>query len=97
MGRRHLVWRTRRPAHPVPPRRRHLRRSPAHTPGTVVAFRTDALYLTEPQNWPYRNRPGDYLLKGHLSGPVNAPTSEEELLTLRDTGRQALNNAPKEA
>ncbi|MER5661571.1 hypothetical protein [Streptomyces mirabilis] len=69
-----------------------------HTPpGTVVAFRTDAVYLTQPQNWPYRHRPGDYLLKGHLSGPVNAPTSEEELLTLRDTGRQALNSAPEEA
>ncbi|WP_405669636.1 hypothetical protein [Streptomyces sp. NBC_01530] len=69
-----------------------------HTPpGTVVAFRTDAIYLTQPQNWPYRRRPGDYLLKGHLSGPVEAPTSEEELLTLRDTGRQALNTAPEEA
>ncbi|MGY5059980.1 hypothetical protein ACWDFR_38950 [Streptomyces sp. 900105755] len=69
-----------------------------HTPpGTVVAFRTDALYLTQPQNWPYRNRPGDYLLKGHLPGPVNAPTSEEELLALRDTGRQNLNSTPEEA
>ncbi|RSS04208.1 hypothetical protein EF913_04990 [Streptomyces sp. WAC04189] len=59
-----------------------------HTPpGTVVAFRTDALYLTQPQNWPYHHQPGDYLLKGHLPGPVTAPTTEEELLTLRDTGR----------
>ncbi|MGI5461215.1 hypothetical protein ACQEWB_50340 [Streptomyces sp. CA-249302] len=66
-------------------------------PGAVVAFRTDAVYLTQPQNWPYRHRPGDYLLKGHLSGPVNAPTSEEELLTLRDTGRQNLNSTPEEA
>lgn len=66
-----------------------------HTPpGTVVAFRTDALYLTQPQNWPHRHHPGDYLLKGHLTGPVNAPTSEEELLALRDTGRQALTTAP---
>ncbi|MFE0820705.1 hypothetical protein [Streptomyces sp. NPDC058847] len=59
-----------------------------HTPpGTVVAFRTDALYLTQPQNWPYHHQPGDYLLKGHLPGPVTTPTTEEELLTLRNTGR----------
>ncbi|GAA0651956.1 Mucin-19 [Streptomyces thermocarboxydovorans] len=62
-----------------------------HTPpGTVVAFRTDALYLTQPQNWPYHHQPGDYLLKGHLTGPLPAPTGEEELLTLRDAGRAAL-------
>ncbi|MEV5426901.1 hypothetical protein AB0K85_29665 [Streptomyces cellulosae] len=61
-----------------------------HTPpGTVVAFRTDALYLTQPQNWPYHHQPGDYLLKGHLTGPLPAPTSEEELLTLRNAGRAA--------
>ncbi|MES9524118.1 hypothetical protein [Streptomyces capoamus] len=62
-----------------------------HTPpGTVVAFRTDALYLTQPQNWPYHHQPGDYLLRGHLTGPLPAPTSEEELLSLRDAGRTAL-------
>jgi hypothetical protein len=62
-----------------------------HTPpGTVIAFRTDALYLTQPQHWPYHHQPGDYLLRGHLTGPVTAPTTEEELLTLRDTGRAAL-------
>lgn len=61
-----------------------------HTPpGTVVAFRTDALYLTQPQNWPYHHQPGDYLLKGHLIGPLPAPTTEEELLTLRNAGRAA--------
>lgn len=61
-----------------------------HTPpGTVVAFRTDALYLTQPQNWPYHHQPGDYLLKGHLTGPLPAPTTEEELLTLRNAGRAA--------
>ncbi|MFJ4031538.1 hypothetical protein [Streptomyces griseoluteus] len=61
-----------------------------HTPpGTVVAFRTDALYLTQRQNWPYHHQPGDYLLKGHLTGPLTAPTTEEELLTLRDAGRTA--------
>ncbi len=41
-----------------------------HTePGSVVAFRTDAVYLTSVQNWPYHHQPGDYLLKGHLAGP----------------------------
>ncbi|MFJ3644450.1 hypothetical protein [Streptomyces murinus] len=62
-----------------------------HTPpGSVIAFRTDALYLTQPQTWPYHHQPGDYLLRGHLTGPLTAPTTEEELLTLRDTGRAAL-------
>ncbi|WP_329317907.1 hypothetical protein OIE77_42375 [Streptomyces sp. NBC_01715] len=68
-----------------------------HTePGSVVAFRTDAVYLTSAQNWPYHHQPGDYLLKGHLAGPLTAPTSEEDLLALRDTGRAAL-AARKEA
>lgn len=62
-----------------------------HTPpGTVVAFRTDALYLTQLQNWPHHHQPGDYLLKGQLTGPLTAPATEEELLTLRDAGRTAL-------
>lgn len=62
-----------------------------HTPpGTVIAFRTDALYLTQPQNWPYHGRPGDYLNKGHLTGPLPAPHTEDELLTLRDAGRAQL-------
>lgn len=56
-------------------------------PGTVVAFRTDAVYLTEPQNWPYHGQPGDYLRKGHLTGPVPAPATEDALLALRDQGR----------
>ncbi|MGW1601397.1 hypothetical protein [Streptomyces eurythermus] len=70
-----------------------------HTPpGTVVAFRTDALYLTQPQNWPYHHQPGDYLLRGHLTGPVPAPTTEEELLSLRDAGRAELaHSAAQEA
>lgn len=62
-----------------------------HTPpGTVVAFRTDALYLTQAHDWPYRGQPGDYLRKGHLTGPVPAPTTEDDLLALRDAGRAAL-------
>ncbi|MCZ4120230.1 hypothetical protein [Streptomyces sp. H39-S7] len=62
-----------------------------HTPpGTVVAFRTDAVYLTTPQPWPYHGQPGDYLRKGHLPGPVPAPATEDDLLTLRDKGRTHL-------
>ncbi|MGY0466543.1 hypothetical protein ACW14Y_40720 [Kitasatospora sp. cg17-2] len=37
-------------------------------PGTVVYFGTDGIALTERQPWPYRGEPGDYLLKGHLTG-----------------------------
>ncbi|MGW1543251.1 hypothetical protein ACWCPM_23940 [Streptomyces sp. NPDC002309] len=59
-------------------------------PGTVVAFRTDALYLTQPQSWPHHHQPGDYLLKGSLTGPLPAPTTEEALLALRDAGRAAI-------
>ncbi|MGA6160855.1 hypothetical protein ACPEIC_47020 [Stenotrophomonas sp. NPDC087984] len=66
-------------------------------PGTVIAFRTDALYLTAPQNWPYHGQPGDYLHKGHLTGPIPAPTTEEDLLALRDAGRTALAQTPSEA
>jgi hypothetical protein len=64
-----------------------------HTPpGTVVAFRTDALYLTQLHDWPYHGQPGDYLLKGHLTGPLNAPRTEDDLLALRDLGRTAPRN-----
>ncbi|MEU7640790.1 hypothetical protein AB0C11_32750 [Streptomyces sp. NPDC039016] len=66
-----------------------------HTPpGTVVAFRTDAIYVTAPQNWPYHGQPGEYLNKGHLTGPIPAPTTEDELLTLREAGRAALHPTP---
>jgi hypothetical protein len=69
-----------------------------HTPpGSVVAFRTDALYLTQPQNWPHHHQPGDYLQRGHLAGPLTAPTTEDELLALRDAGRAALTSAGREA
>ncbi|MFJ8226943.1 hypothetical protein [Streptomyces griseus] len=63
-------------------------------PGTIVAFRTDAVYLTQPQPWPHHSQPGDYLNKGHLPGPIPAPTTEDELLTLRDKGRAAHHATP---
>ncbi|MFJ3794232.1 hypothetical protein [Kitasatospora sp. NPDC090091] len=59
-------------------------------PGTVVYFGTDGIALTERQPWPYRGEPGDYLLKGHLTGPVEHPTSQEEYLKLRGLGRTEL-------
>ncbi|GAA2156925.1 Mucin-19 [Kitasatospora kazusensis] len=57
---------------------------PAHS---IVAFRTDAIYTTADVTWPYHGQPGEFLKKGHLPGPVAAPTTLEELLALRDLGR----------
>ncbi|GHF78650.1 hypothetical protein GCM10018790_65810 [Kitasatospora xanthocidica] len=67
-------------------------------PGTVVYFGTDGIALTERQPWPYRGEPGDYLLKGHLSGPVEHPASQEQYLKLRALGRAELaaNGAEKQ-
>ncbi|MET9395999.1 hypothetical protein [Kitasatospora sp. NPDC002965] len=59
-------------------------------PGSVVYFGTDGMGLTERQPWPYRGEPGDYLLKGHLTGPVEHPKSQEEYLKLRGLGRAEL-------
>ncbi|MER7579643.1 hypothetical protein [Kitasatospora sp. NPDC097691] len=59
-------------------------------PGTVVYFGTDGIALTERRPWPYRGEPGDYLLKGHLTGPVPHPTSQEQYLRLRAQGRAEL-------
>ncbi len=59
-------------------------------PGTVVYFGTDGIALTERQPWPYRGEPGDYLLKGHLIGPIPHPTSQEQYLQLRGQGRAEL-------
>ncbi|MGW2541635.1 hypothetical protein ACWC5I_12355, partial [Kitasatospora sp. NPDC001574] len=59
-------------------------------PGSVVYFGTDGIALTERQPWPYRGEPGDYLLKGHLTGPVPHPTSQEQYLQLRSQGRAEL-------
>ncbi|MER6360793.1 hypothetical protein [Kitasatospora sp. NPDC001527] len=59
-------------------------------PGTVVYFGTDGIALTERQPWPYRGEPGDYLLKGHLTGPVEHPAGQEQYLKLRGLGRAEL-------
>ena len=59
-------------------------------PGSIVAFRTDAIYTTADVEWPYHGQPGDYLLKGHLPIPVTAPTTLTELMTLKSLGRAHL-------
>ncbi|WP_329485025.1 hypothetical protein OG618_00235 [Kitasatospora sp. NBC_01246] len=59
-------------------------------PGTVVYFGTDGIALTERQPWPYRGEVGDYLLKGHLTGPIQHPISQEQYLQLRGLGRAEL-------
>jgi len=57
-------------------------------PGSIVAFRTDAIYTTaETIGWPYHGQPGDYLLKGYIPEPVAAPTSDEEFFALQAAGR----------
>ncbi|MFE4515213.1 hypothetical protein ACFRMQ_13620 [Kitasatospora sp. NPDC056783] len=66
-------------------------------PGTVVYFGTDGIALTERQPWPYRGEPGDYLLKGHLTGPVDHPAGQEQYLGLRARGRAELAAAAKGA
>ena len=66
-----------------------------HLPaGSIVAFRTDAIYTTATPDWPYHGQPGDYLIKGHLPGPVAAPTTEEEFFTLQALGRAHLADSP---
>ncbi|MBP5880781.1 Mucin-19 [Streptomyces caniscabiei] len=56
-------------------------------PGSVVAFRTDAIYTTADVDWPYHGQPGDYLKKGRLTGPFTGPRTEEELLSHQALGR----------
>ena len=58
------------------------------TAGDVVAFRTDAVYLTRRQDWPDDERVGRLRLKRACElGPYPWPTRTAELLALRDTGR----------
>lgn len=53
--------------------------------GRVVAFRTDALYLTAQQDWRDDLRAGRFRLvrAGHFDPPADAPTNGNELLALR--------------
>jgi hypothetical protein len=52
--------------------------------GQVVAFRTDALYLTTDPGWADDGKPGRYRLKGSIERPIPAPASMGELLSLRE-------------
>ncbi|MFF3403520.1 hypothetical protein ACFYW6_34120 [Streptomyces sp. NPDC002659] len=56
-------------------------------PGSIIAFRTDAIYTTADVSWPYHGQPGDYLKKGHLPFPTAAPTTLTELMALKSLGR----------
>lgn len=54
-------------------------------PASVVAFRTDAVYLSgEAPAWTDDGKPGRFRVKGRLTGPRPWPTSLGELFALRD-------------
>ncbi|MER7111893.1 Mucin-19 [Streptomyces sp. NPDC000229] len=62
-----------------------------HLPaGSILAFRTDAVYSSVRPSWPYSGEPGDYLLKGALDWEQTTPTSDEEFYVLQGLGRAAL-------
>lgn len=53
---------------------------------SVVAMRTDALYLSRDPAWPDDGKVGRFRRAGHIAGPVPWPASNVELLRLRDGG-----------
>ncbi|GAA3372165.1 Mucin-19 [Streptomyces antimycoticus] len=59
-------------------------------PGSILAFRTDAIYSSVRPDWPYQGEPGDYLLKGAMDWELGTPTTEDEFYDLQRLGRQAL-------
>ncbi|MFD3922872.1 Mucin-19 [Streptomyces sp. NPDC058595] len=68
-----------------------LKAGALHLPaGSILAFRTDAIYSTVRPQWPYAGEPGDYLLKGALDWEQQTPTSDSEFFDLQGLGRQAL-------
>ncbi|MFG2667627.1 Mucin-19 [Streptomyces sp. NPDC048387] len=61
-----------------------------HLPaGSILAFRTDAIYTSAPVDWEYGGEPGDYLLKGRMPWEQTTPRTDEEFYTLQGLGRQA--------
>ena len=54
---------------------------------TVVAFRTDAIYTTEPTGWADDGKAGRFRVKSTREGPFPAPMSSADLLAIRDEGR----------
>ncbi|WP_331719678.1 Mucin-19 [Streptomyces virginiae] len=59
-------------------------------PGSILAFRTDAIYTSAPVDWEYGGEPGDYLLKGRMPWEQTTPRTDEEFYYLQGLGRQAL-------
>jgi hypothetical protein len=55
----------------------------------VVAFRTDAIYLTHDPRWPSDDKPGRFRSKGSIRTPVPRPYSLSALLSLRDAAEAA--------
>lgn len=56
-----------------------------HAAGDVLAFRTDAIYVTHYQRWGDDGRAGRFRLKHHGAGPFPTPRTARELLNLRST------------
>lgn len=68
-----------------------VRAGALHLPaGSILAFRTDAVYSSVRPNWPYQGQPGDYLLKGAMEWEQTVPSTDAEFYVLQDLGRQAL-------
>lgn len=68
-----------------------LKAGALHLPaGSILAFRTDAIYSTVRPQWPYAGEPGDYLLKGALDWEQQTPTTDGEFFDLQGLGRQGL-------
>jgi hypothetical protein len=55
----------------------------AVVPGSVVACKTDGLYLATDPHWPDDGRPGRLRLKGQLSGPIPWPQDWPALADLK--------------
>ncbi|MCX5078811.1 Mucin-19 (plasmid) [Streptomyces sp. NBC_00513] len=61
-----------------------------HLPaGSILAFRTDAIYTAAPVDWEYGGEPGDYLLKGRMGWEQPAPRTDADFYVLQELGRQA--------
>ncbi|MEU2391909.1 Mucin-19 [Streptomyces sp. NPDC007369] len=58
-------------------------------PGSILAFRTDAIYTSAPVDWEYGGEPGDYLLKGRMAWEQTTPRTDEDFYVLQELGRQA--------
>src|SRR5690606_21657835 len=50
----------------------------------LVAFRTDAIYMTTDPHWNDDGRPGRYRHVRTIPGPIKRPTTQRELLAVRD-------------